>query len=293
MLASAGGDTMAAIEATRQHATSILALLHAHAYLLNHLNDFFVCRCWDDVPPEWQPFLLSLSAKGLATLPSMTRPVSGAPASLVGFIALAASLALPRTPSQEEATRLCWASVSARAVSLSVTAPSSCGEKPYPSNNSSRGMAPTLPPNAPGLTPVRPCAAAEAAAASTAEELWQGMDAKKAHEVARMAPCVAARARAAGCQRVLDVGCGQGYVDRLLAARHLVCKWLLASADYGTLSSRAASLKAQGAPLRPGGRGGGGSLGYSPQLDTLKRRAVHVHPTGAGPRRAGRGGSAA
>ena len=139
------------MEATRQHATSILALLHAHAYLLNHLNDFFVCRCWRDVPPEWQPFLLSLSKSGLAALPSMTRPVPGAPASLVDFVALAASLALPRTPSQEEATRLCWAVVSARTVSLSVTAPSSCGENPYPSNTSPRGMAPTSPPNAPGL----------------------------------------------------------------------------------------------------------------------------------------------
>ena len=175
------------MDAARQHATSILALLHAHAYLLTHLNDFFVCRCWGDVPSEWRPFLLSLSADELAALPSMTHPVPGAPASLVSFIARAASLALPRMPSQEEATRLCWAAASKSTVSLSITAP----------------------------------AAAEAAAASAAEELWQGMDAKKVHEVTRMAPCVAASARAAGCRRVLDVGCGQGYVDRLLAAQGL------------------------------------------------------------------------
>ena len=170
------------MDATRQHATSILALLHTHVYLLNHLNDFFVCGCWGDVPPEWRPFLLSLSADGLAALPSMTRPVPGAPASLVRFVALAASLALPRTPSQEEEARLCWAAASARSVSLSVSAPSSTPE-------------------------ARAARAAREAAASTADELWKGMDPKKAHEVGRMAPCVAARARAAGCKRVVDVGC--------------------------------------------------------------------------------------
>ena len=111
------------MDAARQHATSILALLHAHAYLLTHLNDFFVCRCWNDVPSEWRPFLLSLSADELAALPSMTHPVPGAPASLVSFIARAASLALPRMPSQEERTRLCWASASKSTVSLSITAP--------------------------------------------------------------------------------------------------------------------------------------------------------------------------
>ena len=99
--------------------TSILALLHAHAYLLNHLNDFFVSGCWGDVPPEWRPFLLSLSADGLAAL--APHPVPDAPASLVRFVALAASLALPRTPSQEEEARLCWAAASPRLVSLSVT----------------------------------------------------------------------------------------------------------------------------------------------------------------------------
>ena len=124
------------------------------------------------------------------------------------------------------------------------------------------------------------------------------MDAKKAHEVARMAPCVAARARAAGCQRVLDVGCGQGYVDRLLAARHLVAIWLLASSDDGSPArpvsriKEKASLKAQGAPLHRGGRVGGESLGHSPQSETPKRKAVRVQPTGAGARRAGRGGPA-
>ena len=172
---------------TRQHATSILALLHAHTYLLTHLTDFFVRESWHDVPLEWRPFLLSLSADRLAKLPSLTRPVPGAPDSLVSFVALAAALALPRTPSQE-ATRLCWTVVDPRTVSLSLTAASS-------------------PP---------------ATVASTADELWSGMDAKKAHEVARMTPCVATRARAAGCRRVLDVGCGQGYVDRLLAAQQPV-----------------------------------------------------------------------
>ena len=87
------------MDAARHHATSILALLHAHAYLLTHLNDFFVCRCWRDVPFEWRAFLLSLSADELAALPSMTHPVPGAPASLVSFISLAASLALRESAS--------------------------------------------------------------------------------------------------------------------------------------------------------------------------------------------------
>ena len=207
------------MDAARHHATSILALLHAHAYLLTHLNDFFVCRCWRDVPFEWRAFLLSLSADELAALPSMTHPVPGAPASLVSFISLAASLALPRMPSQEEATRLCWAAVSKSTVSLSITAP----------------------------------AAAEAAAASTAEELWQGMDAKKVHEVARMAPCVAASARTAGCRRVLDVGCGQGYVDRLLAAQGLDVLGVEALPhNVAAARQAAAQAAARQAAARPG-----------------------------------------
>ena len=98
-------------------ADASLELLTAHAYLLHHLNDFFVRNSWDSVPEAWRRFLLSLSATDLAELPR-ARP-AGAPASLERFLMDAEALALPRSPPRPG---LQWATAGAATVALSICA---------------------------------------------------------------------------------------------------------------------------------------------------------------------------
>ena len=134
-----------------------------------------------------------------------SRMPRGAPASLTSFIADAAALALPRNPPQPG---LHWAAAGPATLSLSIVVSS-------------------------------------AAAYTGHYDLWKGMDAKKAHEVAAMAPQVGAHALATGCRRVVDVGCGQGYVDRLLAAQGL----RVLGVDSQAHNVAAARAAARAAPL--------------------------------------------
>ena len=203
-------------------------MLMSHSWLLTHLNDFFVDDCWGQTPREWQEYLLKLDWPSLASLPSLSAAADTAadsvpapPPSLSEFLSQTRHLA-----------QLC-----SRQPSAPTLPPGSFGDRlrsildEYDATDSGCHCA-----RSGSLTPFARC--------SRCPPRVRGMARKKEHEVACLAPVVMAVAAAAACTRVVDIGCGQGYLDRELARRGLDVLGVEAAAHNTKVAQGAASSDA-------------------------------------------------
>ena len=203
-------------------------MLMSHSWLLTHLNDFFVDDCWGQTPREWQEYLLKLDWPSLASLPSLSAAADTAadsvpapPPSLSEFLSQTRHLA-----------QLC-----ARQPSAPTLPPGTFGDRlrsildEYDATDSGCHCA-----RSGSLTPFARC--------SRCPPRVRGMARKKEHEVACLAPVVMAVAAAAACTRVVDIGCGQGYLDRELARRGLDVLGVEAAAHNTKVAQGAASSDA-------------------------------------------------
>jgi precorrin-6B methylase 2 len=207
------------------YAAELLGFLARHRelaeLLLQNNLEFYSRRLWAELPPGWGAALSSLPATELVCLPcpDAAIPAVGAvswPPSLLEFVGLAKRLPLPRyraAASGEPATDI--------ASGASSGAGSSGGA-------AAGAAAPVLPPSecpfAPSEVEMAGCGVEVAPAHSAARQLLRHIKPKKRHELQRLAQLVAAVAAAAtgaGARpTVVDIGCGQGYLARMLACAH-------------------------------------------------------------------------
>jgi hypothetical protein len=143
------------------------------------VKNFFVESHWQTIPDEWHPHLEALSLTELAELleAPLTRAAHAWPASLRGFVQRAHELRLPGQLHARGST-----AATAAAASVSVSASGRCTEE----------------------TKVQVA-------------LRERLKPKKVHEIVHLSSLVDHVARAAGCDQVVDLGSGLGYLSRTLA----------------------------------------------------------------------------
>ena len=187
------------------HEAAILALLQS-------IVSFFTGDLWATLPPGWAAALSELSTEEIVCLshPQAALPDAAEtwPLSLQRFLRGSKRLSLPRTPGERD----------------DVASSRQCGSADY---------RPVLPPSScpflPSIAEMVSQGADMAPPHSTERLLLRHIKPKKRHELQRLAQLIAkvaassAQSKGDSCvstNTVVDIGCGQGYLMRMLANMH-------------------------------------------------------------------------
>ena len=208
--------------AARERATDVVAFLRGDvAQLLSHglVKDFFADALWDRLPSSWHTPIDELAADFGALAALLHRPDVGDaaswPLSLRAFVAAAHAL---RLPGQLDAR----------------------GEAP--AEGGAGAAAPRARADAYGRC-------AEQRHVATA--LRSSIKPKKMHEIVRLSELSDRVASEAGCDVIVDVGSGQGYLSRALAFER---NWEVVAIEMAADNVREAARIDGGPVQRPGPR---------------------------------------
>ena len=193
------------------YACALLALLRRHdgliKLLLRNIVEFHTERLWEELPPGWGEALCALPVESLVCLACPDTPpppeAVGWPPELRDYVTEAARLSLPRRRAAPAAAAAAQGHAAA-AEGLLLRPSAAC-------------------PFAPSETALAASGAEAAPAHSAERQLLRHIKPKKRHELQRLSSVIAAVAAPHPPSRaptVVDIGCGQGYLARMLAYEH-------------------------------------------------------------------------
>ncbi|XP_067878902.1 protein RRNAD1 isoform X1 [Heterodontus francisci] len=174
-------------EQQKQRAADIVRLLSTYSHVLDsYVIEFFSENLWEKVPRSWHMTLSNLTTSQLSTLlleqGPCVRHESVWPLSLLAYRAAAHALAFSRQPRGGPSP-------------LPAAAPGAeCGPEEFRANRSQSSR--------------------------LSHHFRRHVKPKKQHEIRRLGALVKKLCDATGCERVVDVGSGQGHLSRYLAFGH-------------------------------------------------------------------------
>uniref|UniRef100_UPI00398ECED6 methyltransferase-like protein 25B isoform X2 n=1 Tax=Pristiophorus japonicus TaxID=55135 RepID=UPI00398ECED6 len=185
-------------EQQKQRAADIVHLLSLYTNILDsYVIEFFSENLWELVPCSWRETLSDLKAPQLSMLLLEQGPCAGRqsvwPLSLLAYRAAAHALAFPRQPRE------------------------ACSPPPHVPSGAG-----------PGGQEFR----ADCSHSPRISRLFcKHVKPKKQHEIQRLGALVKKLCDSTGCERVVDIGSGQGHLSRYLAFGHGLC---LTGVEAGT-----------------------------------------------------------